>query len=575
MSAPQHVSLVFSLSAEWMIRSSSIPLRIALVQCGSGETFGERWATVANIGDYERTYADFDWETPERFNFGRDVVDRWAAQDRAAMVWLGTSGEERRLDFAQFSVLSNRFANAAREMGVGHGDRVMVLLGKVPEWHVILTGLLKLGAIAVPCAPQLRAGDLKFRAGHSGSVAMISGPEGIEAVERIREDVPGLEHFISLGEERDGWESYETLMEGASEDFTAEDTAADEGAFILYTSGTTKHPKGALHTHGYTHAAWMQARYWLDLREGDRLWCTSGTGWAKSIWNVFLGPWSQGTEIFFHEGGFDPAERLDLMERYDISVLCQAPTEYRLLAKTPELERANLASIRHAVSAGEPLNPAVIERWKELHGLTIYDGYGQTENTLLVGNYPGLEVRLGSMGKPSPGCDMKIIDHQGNECPPNEPGDIALFGRIPALFTEYWEQPDATETVFRDGHYLTGDRAYRDADSHLWFVGRSDDVILSAGYRIGPFEVESILIEHPAVVESAVVPLPDEDRGSVVKAYIVVGEDYEPSEDLAQEIQDYCKESTAPYKYPRSIEFIDDLPKTTSGKIRRVELRQE
>jgi acyl-coenzyme A synthetase/AMP-(fatty) acid ligase len=574
MSAPQHVSLVFSLSAEWMIRSSSIPLRIALVQCGSGETFGERWATVANIGDYERTYAAFDWETPERFNFGRDVVDRWAAQDRAAMVWLGTSGEERRLDFAQFSVLSNRFANAAREMSVGHGDRVMVLLGKVPEWHVILTGLLKLGAIAVPCAPQLRAGDLKFRAGHSGSVAMISGPEGIEAVERIREDVPGLEHFISLGEEHDGWESYETLMEGASEDFTAEDTAADEGAFILYTSGTTKHPKGALHTHGYTHAAWMQARYWLDLREGDRLWCTSGTGWAKSIWNVFLGPWSQGTEIFFHEGGFDPAERLDLMERYDISVLCQAPTEYRLLAKTPELERANLASIRHAVSAGEPLNPAVIERWKELHGLTIYDGYGQTENTLLVGNYPGLEVRLGSMGKPSPGCDMKIIDHQGNECPPNEPGDIALFGRIPALFTEYWEQPDATETVFRDGHYLTGDRAYRDADSHLWFVGRSDDVILSAGYRIGPFEVESILIEHPAVVESAVVPLPDEDRGSVVKAYIVVGEDYEPSEDLAQEIQDYCKESTAPYKCPRSIEFIDDLPKTTSGKIRRVELRQ-
>jgi acyl-coenzyme A synthetase/AMP-(fatty) acid ligase len=536
---------------------------------------GKGEVPMSNIGDYEKTYADFDWETPERFNFGRDVVDRWAAQDRAAMVWLGTSGEERRFDFAQFSVLSSRFANVARELGISRGDRVMVLLGKVPEWHVVLTGLLKLGAITIPCAPQLRAGDLKFRAEHSGSVAMIADPEDVEEVEKMRDDAPELEHFIFLGEERDGWDSYEVLMDGASEEFTPEDTAAGDGAFMLYTSGTTKNPKGVLHTHGYTHAAWMQARYWLDLREGDRLWCTSGTGWAKSIWNVFLGPWSQGTEIFFHEGGFDPAERLDLMERYDISVLCQAPTEYRLLAKTPELERANLASIRHAVSAGEPLNPAVIERWKELHGLTIYDGYGQTENTLLVGNYPGLEVRLGSMGKPSPGCDMKIIDHQGNECPPNEPGDIALFGRIPALFTEYWEQPDATETVFRDGHYLTGDRAYRDADSHLWFVGRSDDVILSAGYRIGPFEVESILIEHPAVVESAVVPLPDEDRGSVVKAYIVVGEDYEPSEDLAQEIQDYCKESTAPYKYPRSIEFIDDLPKTTSGKIRRVELRQE
>ena len=528
---------------------------------------------MANIGDYEKTYATFDWETPERFNFGRDVVDRWAAQDRAAMIWLGTGGEERRFDFAQFSVLSNRFAGAAQGLGIGRGDRVMVLLGKVPEWHAVLTGLLKLGVIAIPCAPQLRAGDLKFRAEHSGSVAIISGPEGTEEVEKMRGEVPDLRHFISLGEERDGWDPYEDLMDGASGEITAEDTAADEGAFILYTSGTTKHPKGALHTHAYAHAAWMQARYWLDLQEGDRLWCTSGTGWAKSIWNIFLGPWSQGTEIFFHEGGFDPAERLDLMERYDISVLCQAPTEYRLLAKTPELESADLSTIRHAVSAGEPLNPPVIERWKELHGLTIYDGYGQTENTLLVGNYPGLEVRPGSMGKPSPGCDMTIIDPEGHECQPDEPGDIALSGRIPALLKEYWEQPDATEAVFRNAHYLTGDRAYRDADGYLWFVGRSDDVITSAGYRIGPFEIESVLIEHPAVVESAVVSAPDEDRGSVVKAFIVVGQDYEPSDKLAKEIQDYCKAQTAPYKYPRQIEFIEELPKTTSGKIRRVELR--
>jgi acyl-coenzyme A synthetase/AMP-(fatty) acid ligase len=405
---------------------------------------------------------------------------------------------------------------------------------------------------------------------------MISGPEGFAEVENMRAEaeLTTLRYFVALGEDREGWESFENLMEGASEDFAAEDTGSDDGAFILYTSGTTKHPKGVLHTHGYTHAKWMQAKYWLDLQEGDRLWCTSGTGWAKSIWNVFLGPWSQGTEIFFHEGGFDTAERLDLIERFRITVLCQAPTEYRLLAKAPELERANLSSVRHAVSAGEPLNPPVIELWKELHGLTIYDGYGQTENTLLVANYPGLEVRPGSMGKPSPGCDVKVVDQEGRECPPDEPGDIALHGRIPCLFKEYWEQPDATEGAFRDGLYLTGDRAYRDADGYLWFVGRSDDVILSAGYRIGPFEVESVLIEHPAVVESAVVPAPDEDRGSVVKAYVVVGKDYEPSDALAKDIQDYCKAHTAPYKYPRRIEFIPDLPKTTSGKIRRVELRQ-
>ncbi len=531
---------------------------------------------MANIGDYASTYANFDWETPERFNFGRDVVDRWAAQDRPAMIWLGANGEERRLDFARFSALSNRFAGAARNLGIERGDRVMVLLGKVPEWHVVLTGLLKLGAIAIPCAPQLRASDLEFRAEYSGSVAMISGPEGFAEAERMRTEAgpQTLRSFLSLGEEREGWESLEDLMDGASEEFAAEDTAADEGAFILYTSGTTKHPKGVLHTHGYTHAKRMQAKYWLDLREGDRLWCTSGTGWAKSIWNVFLGPWSQGTEIFFHEGGFDPAERLDLIERFRITVLCQAPTEYRLLAKAPELERADLSTVRHAVSAGEPLNPPVIERWKELHGLTIYDGYGQTENTLLVANYPGLEVRPGSMGKPSPGCEVRVVDPEGQECPPDEPGDIALDGRIPCLFKEYWGQPDETEAVLRDGLYLTGDRAYRDADGYLWFVGRSDDVILSAGYRIGPFEVESVLIEHPAVVESAVVPAPDKDRGSVVKAYVVVGKDHEPSDALAREIQDYCKAHTAPYKYPRRIEFIADLPKTTSGKIRRVELRQ-
>ena len=528
---------------------------------------------MANIGDYATTYEQFDWETPERFNFGRDVVDKWP-EDRPAMIWLGTSGEERRLTFGDFTRLSNRFANAARDMGVSRGDRVMVLLGKVPEWHAILTGLLKLGAIAIPCAPQLRAGDLKFRAGHSGSVAMISGPEGIGEVEKMRSEASDLRHFVSVGEENEGWEAFEDLVANASEDFTAEDTASEEGSFILYTSGTTKHPKGALHTHGYTHAKRMQALYWLDLQDGDRLWCTSGTGWAKSIWNVYLGPWSLGTEIFFHEGGFDPAERLDLIQHYGITVLCQAPTEYRLLAKTPELENADLSKLRHAVSAGEPLNPPVIERWKELHGVTIYDGYGQTENTLLVGNFPGLEVRPGSMGKPSPGCDVKVIDPDGNECSPGEPGDIALANRVPCLFKEYWNQPDETEAAFRGGYYLTGDRAYRDEDGYLWFVGRSDDVILSAGYRIGPFEVESVLIEHQAVVESAVVPAPDEDRGSVVKAYVVLGKDYEPSDGLAREIQDYCKAQSAPYKYPRHIEFIDELPKTTSGKIRRVELRQ-
>jgi acyl-coenzyme A synthetase/AMP-(fatty) acid ligase len=529
---------------------------------------------VANIGDYETTYANFEWGTPERFNFGRDVVDRWAEEDRSAMIWLGVNGEERRLTFQDISLASNKFANAMRELGIQRGDRVMVLTGKVPEWHVILTALLKLGAIAIPNAPLLRGRDLKFRAEHSGAVAIISGPEGTEQTDAIREEVPNLRHFVALGDEPEGWEPYERLMEGASESFTAEDTASDEGAFLLYTSGTTKHPKGALLTHGYTHAKRMQAYYWLDLQESDRLWCTAATGWAKSVWNVFLGPWSLGMEIFMHEGAFDATERLDLIERYGITVLCQAPTEYRVLANAPELQSANLSSIRHATSAGEPLNAPVIERWRDLHGITIYDGYGQTENTLLVGNFPGVEVRPGSMGKPSPGCDVRILDEDGEELPPGEPGDIALSRDNPALMKEYWEQPEETEAVMRNGYYLTGDRGTRDEDGYLWFVGRSDDVILSAGYRIGPFEVEDVLIGHPAVAESAVVAKPDEERGNIVKAYVVLTADHEPSEELVNEIQEHCKSETAPYKYPRDIEFIDELPKTASGKIRRVELRQ-
>jgi acyl-coenzyme A synthetase/AMP-(fatty) acid ligase len=528
---------------------------------------------MANIGDYATTYANFEWETPERFNFGRDVVDAWE-DDRPAMIWLGVEGNERRLTFGDFSRLSNQFANAMRDLGIERGDRVMVTLGKVPEWHAVLLGLLKLGAIAIPSSPMLRANDLKFRTEHSGAVALISGPESVEEIEKIRDEVPNLRHLVLRGEEREGWESYEKLVEGASEEFTAEDTASDEGAFLLYTSGTTKHPKGALHTHGYTHAKRMQARYWLDLQEDDRLWCTAASGWAKTVWNVFLGPWSWGTELFMHEAAFDPAERLELIGTYGITVLCQAPTEYRVLANAPELESADLSSVRHALSAGEPLNAPVMERWKDLHGLTIYDGYGQTENTLLVGNFPGVEVRPGSMGKPSPGCDVHIIDEDGKELSPGEPGEIALSRDNPALMQGYWEQPEETEEVMLGDYYLTGDRGRRDEDGYIWFVGRSDDVILSAGYRIGPFEIEDVLIGHPAVAESAVVPVPDEERGSVVKAYVVLTTDYDPSDELIGEIQDYCKSETAPYKYPRQIEFIEELPKTASGKIRRVELRQ-
>jgi acyl-coenzyme A synthetase/AMP-(fatty) acid ligase len=368
---------------------------------------------------------------------------------------------------------------------------------------------------------------------------------------------------LYVGEAELGEESAETA-----------DTAAGDPAFILYTSGTTKDPKGVVHTHAYCFAKRMQAERWLTTGADDLVWCTAGTGWAKSIWNVLLGPWSAGSAIVLHEGGFDPEERFRLLEQLGVTVLCQAPTEYRLMAKLGELGQFDLSRVRHMVSAGEPLNPEVIKAFAAAFGLTIHDGYGQTENTLLVGNFPGMEIRPGSMGRPSPGHEVGVIDEEGRVLPPGEEGDIALRGRTPTLFVGYYGAPEETDAVFRGDWYVTGDRATRDADGYLWFTGRADDVILSAAYRIGPFEVESALLEHEAVAESAVVGKPHSERGQIVKAFVVLRPGYEGGAQLAGELQDHCRRVTAPYKYPREIEFVDSVPKTRSGKIRRVELRK-
>ena len=317
-----------------------------------------------------------------------------------------------------------------------------------------------------------------------------------------------------------------------------------------------------------------QAEHWLDAKPGDLVWCTAGTGWAKSIWNVLLGPWSCGSSVVLHEGGFDPAERFRLLEELGPTVLCQAPTEYRLMAKLDGIERYDLSRVRHMVSAGEPLNPEVIRAFADAFGRTIHDGYGQTENTLLVGNFPGAEIRPGSMGLPAPGYDVRVIDWDGNEAPTGEEGDIALRGDAPALFAGYWDAPDETAAVYRGDWYVTGDRAVRDEDGYLWFTGRADDVILSAAYRIGPFEVERALLEHAAVAERAVIGKPDPDRGQIVKAFVVLRPGHEAGGALVSELQEHCKRVTAPYKYPREIEFLPELPKTRSGKIRRVALRK-
>jgi acetyl-CoA synthetase/medium-chain acyl-CoA synthetase len=535
-----------------------------------GDAIPEAWRRAAEA---------FRWDPPERFNFGRDVVDAWAEPPgRPALWWHGAAGETRRLDFAEVAAASNRMAHLLAGRGLAAGDPVLVMLPRVPEWHIALVGALKAGLLVIPSSTQLRPKDIAYRAGHSGAVAIVAAAACTEAIDAVREQCPRLRHFLCLraGDAPlpPGWSDLaETLARQPDDGSAGRPTAAGDPALVYYTSGTTGPPKAVLHTHLYTWAQRHTSRAWHGLREGDRIWTTSDTGWAKAAYGVLFGPWSLGAEVVLCDVRFEPQRELELLARVDPHVFCAPPTEYRLLVKQ-DLSRLSVPNLRECVSAGEPLNPEVIRAWRDATGLTIRDGYGQTESILLVGNQPGVPVRPGSMGLPLPGHRLEVIDAGGRVLPAGEVGDLALAGRPPGLFRGYWKDEEATAKCWRGDWYVTGDRAWRDADGWFWFVGRGDDVILSAGYRIGPFEVESALVEHPAVIEAAAVAAPDPDRGEIVKAYVVLRPGFAPGPELAVELQRHVKAVTAPYKYPRAIEFVEDLPKTVSGKIRRVELRE-
>jgi acetyl-CoA synthetase/medium-chain acyl-CoA synthetase len=563
-----------------------------------------------NLDDYRRSVDRFRWDVPELFNFGRDVVDRLAADpDRPALLWRSASGGERRLSFADIKRESNRFAQLLRSLDVRPGQPVIIMLPRIPEWHIAMVGTLKAGALAIPSSTILRPKDIAYRVRHSEAVAIVSIDEQTDAVDAVRAEMPSVKHTIvctrdsggpNIGSPRggsgvdntrggsnvrgtrgkraqpsdSGWIDLRTSLEAFSDDDSASHpTRASDPALVYYTSGTTGPPKAVLHNHGYTNAQRHTALLWHGARDGDRLWTTSDTGWAKAAYGVIFGPWSAGAEVFLYDGRFEAARELELLAEVAPQVFCAPPTEFRLLVKE-DLSQLRLPELRECVSAGEPLNPEVIRSWRDATGLTIRDGYGQTETILLVGNFPHTPVRPGSMGLPMPGHRVEVIDEAGTLLPPGEIGDIALHGTPPSLFVEYWKDDEATRACRRGDWYVTGDRAYRDEDGYFWFVARADDVIISAGYRIGPFEVESALIEHPDVVEAAAVAAPDADRGSVVKAYVVVRDGVSAGPELAARLQDHVKNTTAPYKYPRAIEFVDALPKTVSGKIRRIDLRQ-
>lgn len=528
--------------------------------------------------DYESVYKNFTWPHPPNYNFARDVIDQWAARDPGlrAMRWVDDTGQQIDRTFAEMSRQSKRAANLLREAGVQRGDTVILILGRQIAWWEILTACIRAGVVVSPGTTQLSAKDIAYRINAASAVAVITDEANARKVDSVAEESPSLKARIIVGAVREGWRSYESEMSVADDSFEIVETSTDEIALLYFTSGTTGFPKIVVHSHGYTLAHQTTGRYWLNLEPKDLHWNISDTGWAKAAWSSYFGPWHQGASIFVHHtSGFDSSMVLSLLQRQPISTLCAAPTVYRMLV-LKDLAACSFPCLRDCVGAGEPLNPEVIAQWRQATGITIRDGYGQTESVILCGAFPALEVRPGSMGKPAPGIDLQVIDDDGTIQPAGKEGDIAVRVKPNhplGLFRGFRNSVKQAQACFREEWYITGDRAYRDSDGYFWFVGRADDVILSSGYRIGPFEVESALIEHPAVAEAAVVSSPDEVRGEIVKAFVVLAPGFAPTATLSTELQEHVKRVTAPYKYPRRIEFVAELPKTVSGKIRRVELR--
>lgn len=534
--------------------------------------------------DYAATRLDFRLDIPEHYNFGFDVIaKRGAEADKTAYIAVDASVQSvRPVSFSELDRASNRFANVLLELGARPGDFAFVMIPRLPAWYEVMIACIKAGVVAMPGTNLLTAKDIAYRVNRSGARFAIVTADGAEKVDEIVAACPSLERLIVVGAERDGWTSYDVAMAAASDDLDrgrVPHSRADDLMLVYFTSGTTSQPKMVPRDHGYALAHTITGRYWMDLDEDDVHWTLSDTGWAKAAWGLLFGPWQMGSAMVLYDAapGFDTDAHLRVIETCKVSTFCAPPTVYRIFAQA-DLSGHDLGSIRHSLGAGEPLNPEVMRVWRDITGTEIYDGYGQTETVNIVSNFPGLDIRPGSMGKPVPGFDVGIIDDSGQIVDDGAVGHIAVRltdPHPPGLFHGYYKDDAETKKSFHDGWYYTGDTATRDADGYIWFVGRADDIISSASYRISPFEVESALLEHPAVAESAVVGKPDDMRGEIVMAYVTLAPGHDGSEELKKEIQEFVKAQTAPYKYPRVIEFRDALPKTISGKIRRTELRAE
>jgi len=534
------------------------------------------------LAEYRHLRHDYRLPCPERFNFGDDVIDRWAADhpDLRALWWVGPEGEERVLTFADLATRSSRMANAMTGLGLRRGEQVMLSLPSVVAWWESMVGLAKADLTAIPTTTLLTEKDIVFRVRSAEIDGVITDAAGADKIDRVAGELPGLRVKVQVDEPlRPGWTAFEEVVGASSSSHEPRGTLADGPALIYFTSGTTGPPKMVLHSHasfGLAHR--ITADFWLALRPGDVHWNISDTGWAKTAYSGLFGPWIDGATVFVRHrpGKFDPADVLATLSRYPVESLCAAPTIYRMLVQQ-DLSVFRPKALRECRAAGEALNLAVLEAWRRATGLTIREGYGQSETVLLCASIPDLPVKPGSMGLPPPGIELAVVDEAGVPLPPGEAGEIAVRvdpDRPIGLFAEYWRNPAATAKCYRGDWYLTGDCARTDEEGYFWFVARTDDIITSSAYRIGPFEVENALMEHPAVAEVAVVGKPDPDRTEIVKAFVVLAAGHPPSDALKAELQAHTRRMTAPYKYPREIEFLDALPKTPTGKIRRVELRR-
>ncbi len=535
---------------------------------------------VPRFTDLGAERASFRVEVPERFNAVRDIVDRWAAEDpgAVAVVSVDACGElVAEQSVADLARASREAARALLDLGVGNGDHVFVMLPRIPEWYAALLGAMRIGAIPMPAPNLLTPKDIAYRFGQTGARVAITDPAGAVKVDQA---VPDLAVRLCVGGAPNGWLSFAERCEAIGDGETpADPTGRDDPLLLYFTSGTVTYPKMVQHPHSYALGHIGTARFWQDLRAGDLHWTITDTGWAKAAWGGLFGQMHERAAILNVALGRPDADVIfGILARYRVSSFCAPPTLYRRLVQE-QLSSYDLSALRHCTSAGEPLNPEVIRAWCDrTGGLTVYDGYGQTETTCLVANYRSVEVRPGSMGHPVPGYDVTVVDDSGHPIARGEVGNIVVRCQPDhpvGLFPGYYRDPDASAAAFRGPFYFTGDKAALDEDGYFWFEGRDDDVITSSAYRIGPFEVESVLVEHPAVMEAAVVAKDDADRTQIVIAFCILTPGHVGSPKLAKELQDFVKQGTAPYKYPREIHFVDELPKTISGKIRRSELRDQ